>query len=66
MGAAFVRNAFEVAIARLGDENPAKQIRFVSVDKFALCAFNRLAYDREISGLLAAISLLGLPKYYTL
>ncbi len=33
-------------------------------DKFALRAFNRLAYDREISGPLVASSLLGLPKHY--
>ncbi len=37
----------------------------MEVDKFALRVFNRLAYDREISGPLAANTLLGLPKYYT-
>ena len=35
-------------------------------DKFALRVFNRLAYDREINGLLVASSLLHLPKYYTM
>ncbi len=37
----------------------------MDVDKFALRTFNRLVYDREISGPLAASSLLELPEYYT-
>ncbi len=64
-GAAFVRKVFEDVATRPGDENPVKKIRFVDIDKFALCAFNRLVYDREISGLLTASSFLGLPEYYT-
>ncbi len=35
-------------------------------DKFALRAFNRHAYDREISGPLVASYLLGLSDHYTL
>ncbi len=66
MGAVFVRKAFENAATRPGDENPAKHVRFVDVDKFAHCTFNRLLYDRKISGSFAASSFLGLPKYYTL
>lgn len=40
-------------------------IRVGLPDKFALKAFNRLAYDREISGPLVASTLLGLPDHYT-
>ena len=39
---------------------------FVDQDKFALRAFNRISHDREISGPLAASTLLKLPEYYTL
>lgn len=65
MGATFVRKVFEDAAARPNDGEPTKQIQFVDVNKFALRAFNRLAYDREISGPFAASSLLELPEYYT-
>ncbi len=37
----------------------------MEVDKFALYAFNYIAYDREISGPLATNTLLGLLEYYT-
>lgn len=36
----------------------------VNIDKFTLYAFNWLAYDREIRGLLAVNILLALPEYY--
>lgn len=65
MGAVFIPKAFEDAAARLDDGEPAKQIWFVDVDKFALCALNRLAYNREISDFLTTSSSLELPKYYT-
>lgn len=65
MGAAFIHKAYEDVAAWSGDENPAKQIGFVDVNKFALYAFNRLAYDRGIGNSLATISFLGLPEYYT-
>ena len=64
MGAAFVRKAFENAVAWLDNREPAKQIQFVDIDKFVLHVFNWLAYDREISGFFAASSLLELPEYY--
>ncbi len=65
MRAAFICKVFEDIAAWPGDKNPAKQTRFVDVNKFALRTFSRLTYDREISGPLAANSLLGLPEYYT-
>lgn len=45
MRAAFVCKTFENAVARPGNEKPAKEIWFIDVDKFAVCAFNELAYD---------------------
>ena len=45
MRAAFVHKAIEDTAAQPDDGKPAKQIRFVDVDKFALRAFNRLAHD---------------------
>lgn len=55
---------FEDAIALRDIREPAKQIQFVDIHKFAFRAFNRLVYNREISNLLAAGSLLKLPEYY--
>ncbi len=40
-------------------------LRNMEVDKFALCIFNHLAYNCEISGLLAANTFLGFLEYYT-
>ena len=40
-------------------------IRYADLDKFALQTFNRLAYKQEVSGLLAALCLLGLLDYYS-
>ncbi len=65
MGAAFIRKVFENAVIWPNNENPAKQVWFVDIDKFALCIFNRIIYDQEINGPLAASSLLGLPTSYT-
>lgn len=64
MRAVFGRKRFQNAAAQPGDENLAKQIQFVDVDKFALCAFNELVYNREISGFLTASSFLELLEYY--
>ena len=64
MKATFICKAFENAAARPGDVESAKQIWFMDIDKFALCAFNQLAYDREISSPLAASSFFELPEYY--
>ncbi len=66
METAFVCKAFEDAATWPGHKNLAKQIWFIDVDKFAFCALNWLAYDREISGPFAPSSLLGLFEYYTL
>ena len=66
MGAAFVCKAFEDAATQPEDGEPAKQIWFADVDKFALCAFNQLAYNQKISGCLTASFFLELSKYYTL
>ncbi len=60
IGAAFVKKAYDKV------QSNANIITQVGPDKFALRAFNCLAYDREISGLLVASYLLGLPNYYTL
>ncbi len=60
MGAAFVKKAYD-------DMQPSGNISsHMAPDKFALRAFNRLAYDREISGPLVASYSLGLPDHYTL
>lgn len=40
MRAVFVRKAFENATTQPGDENPAKQIQFIDVNKFVYCVFN--------------------------
>ena len=63
---AFVCKAFEDTAGQPNNENLAKQIWFVDVDKFALCIFIWLVYDREISSPLATSFFLRLPKYYTL
>lgn len=60
MGAAFVKKAYDAA------QSSAIASTHVAPDKFALRAFNRLAYDREISGPLVASHLLALPDHYTL
>ncbi len=60
MGAAFVKKAYD------NIQPSANVSSHMTPDKFALRAFNCLAYDREISGPLVASYLLGLPDYYTL
>ncbi len=60
MGAVFVKKAYD-------NMQPSANVSsHVAPDKFALRAFNRLTYDREISGPLVASYLLGLPDHYTL
>ena len=66
MKAIFILKAFEDAVTWPDDGELAKQIWFVDVDKFVLCALNWLIYNREIIGPLAASFFLELPKYYTL
>ncbi|MCJ1345108.1 hypothetical protein MMC31_003313 [Peltigera leucophlebia] len=61
MGTAFVKKAYDDM-----QSLPVDIITYVAPDKFALRAFNRLAYNREISGPLVASYLLELLHYYTL
>ena len=44
---------------------PHESSKLADQDKFALRTFNRMAYDREISGFLAASTLLQLSEFYT-
>ncbi len=60
MGAAFVKKAYDDI------QLSANVITNMPLDKFALRAFNRLAYNWEISAPLVASYLLGLPDHYTL
>ncbi len=60
IGAAFVKKAYDDM------QLSANVITNLPPDKFAFRAFNRLVYDREISGLLVASYLLRLPDHYTL
>lgn len=65
MGAAFIRKAYDDTADRREASGRARGARIAEIDKFSLRAFNCLAYDREISGPLAANTLLDLPEYYT-
>ncbi len=60
MGLVFVKKAYDDM------QSSANVVTNISPDKFALRAFNHLAYDREISGPLVASHLFGLPNHYTL
>lgn len=64
MKAVFVYKAFDDIVSQPSDKTLAKQIWFVDVHKFALCTFNWLVYNWEISSPLATNSLLELHKYY--
>ena len=61
MEAAFVKKAYDDM-----QSLSAEVIIYVAPGKFVLRAFNRLSYDREISGFLVASYLLGLPDHYIL
>lgn len=63
MRVAFICKAFEDAVTWLGDENSAKQIRFIDVDKLTFGSFNRRVYDQEINDSLATSFFLRLPEY---
>lgn len=65
MGAAFVRRAYEEGADQRMANTGVGAVRVLDIDKFALRAFNRLAYDHEISGPLVKNTLLELPEYYT-
>ncbi|MCJ1265221.1 hypothetical protein MMC22_005096 [Lobaria immixta] len=62
-GAVFVQKAYENIAYQ--ERITAEHTGSVHFDKFALCAFNRIAHDSEISGTLAASILLGLPECYS-
>lgn len=64
MSVAFVKNAYDKS-QTTNDTTTTSTIVGV-LDKFALRAFNRLAYDQEISRSLIANLLLALLKYYTI
>ncbi len=63
--AAFVWKKYEEVYQQNTIDDPSVGVQTGNIDKFALRAFNRLLYDREISRPLAANILLALPKYYT-
>ncbi len=60
MSTAFVKKAYDKV------QSIANITTQVGLDKFTLKAFNCLAYDQEISGLLVASYLLGLSNHYIL
>ncbi len=63
MSTAIVRKAYEDAQAKA--TTITTPVRYADPNKFALQTFNRLAYEREVSGLLATSCLLGLPDHYS-
>ena len=60
MGTVFVKKTYEAFQLSINNVSP------LISDKFALKAFNYLAYNREVSSPLVAIQLLRLPNHYTL
>ncbi len=64
MNAVFVKSAYDKSQPPSNTTSP--DINVGIPNKFALRAFNRLAYDQEISGPLIASLLLRLPEYYTM
>lgn len=61
-----MRRAFQKETSRHAATGHTELIRLAAnAENLALRAFNRLAHDREISGPLAADTLLGLPEFYT-
>ena len=65
MSAAIVRKAYEDAQSKATATGSSLPVRHADLDKFALRTFNRLAYEREVSGPLAASCLLDLPDHYS-
>ncbi len=64
MDAVFVKSAYNESQLPSNTTSPDTNVNLP--DKFALRAFNRLAYDREISGPLITCLLLGLLEHYTM
>lgn len=63
IGAAFVQSISYQAIYKDNNQCHVNLQKTITIDKFALCTFNCLVYNCEISGLLVASRLLDLPKY---
>lgn len=66
MKATFVQKAYEEATNQCTKNDQTKSVMKANIDKFALRAFNCLAYNQEISGLFATNILFCLPEYYIL
>ena len=64
IGAVFVQNFYDKAMQQHEEQDQVNRPRVIKIDKFSLRAFNCLAYNHEISRLLAANMLLSLPKFY--
>ncbi len=64
MGTTFMKSAYDELQPPSNTTNP--DINIGLSDKFALRAFNRLAYDQEINKPLVTNLLLGLPEHYTM
>lgn len=64
MGATFVWNAHNKAMQQHNDWDQIDCPKIIKINKFTLYAFNHLAYNCKISGLLAANILLDFLKYY--
>lgn len=64
MGTAFVKSVYDES--QSSSDIIGFDINVGLPNKFSLRAFNRLVYNREISGPLIANLLLRLPKYYTM
>lgn len=65
MSTAFIWKAYEEAVDKRLVNAPTKAIWVLDIDKFAIWALNRLAYDHEISRPFIANILLDLPEFYT-
>ena len=63
MSAAIIRKAYEDAQAKT--ITITTPVRYADFDKFTLQAFNKLAYEQEISGSLVASCLLNRPNHYS-
>ncbi|PVH68340.1 hypothetical protein DL98DRAFT_631600, partial [Cadophora sp. DSE1049] len=63
--AVLLKQSIEKAKAALTPDANDLRMRRKDMDQFAFRCFNTLSYDREISGVQVASSLLQLPTYYT-
>lgn len=63
MSAAIVRKAYEDAQAKT--TATTTPVRYVSLNKFTLRTFNKLAYKQKVSGPLPVSCLLGFSNHYS-